>query len=1023
MEHAPLSIRLLGEIEVRFGERALVFPASRKTRALLGFLVAARGEHRRDRLCSLLWEGPDDPRAQLRWSLAKLRPLLDSGGAVRLWADREHVRFDGAGVEVDLWEVESESPSLAGVPVERLRSLEERTRGELMDGLDLPDAYRFQQWLVAAREGARARRVAVLRELLARLAAGEPQEALAYARTWVQAEPFSDAAHAAVVRLLGTLGRRREALDHYDAVRVVFKRETGSALSGELEEARRAVSAAVRSAPTGGEAPPPRPPAMTAPAPEAVPFVGRSDLLSTLEAWAAESSGSPGFLLLIGEPGVGKTRLLSRLAARFAGRGEVISGRAFLAERVRPFGSFVDALRTLPEGAVPGAVRQDLSGLLPELGPSAASGDERRQLQGVVELLSHRVATRGALLLGLDDAHWLDEATAGLLHYLSRSTRLGGLLVALTARGGELSENVPVSGLVRALGSEGKLFEVLVPPMNEDEVACLVASSAPGVDPRRVFTESEGNPLVALEVADALARGVAVVSRSYEERLRDRFERLSPAARQLLPWAAALGRTFPVDVLASASGLASASLLGALQELVDRGLVRPVPGGFDFSHDLVRRAAYRQLAEPALPLLHREIARALAARPDPDGLVAAEVARHAVLGGEGELAGRAARAAAERCLRLFARREAAELADLGLAAVRSLPPAVRLPLQLGLLDVHVQAAKRPASALADELSRAVAEAADFPALVARGYFLLAVLHHDGGRSSGAESAVLRATEASRHADAGTRCFTHANAGRCLLMLERDVPRARRELLEARGLADAHGVSNAELPMGLGLDALFRGEHDEAVSWLEEGLSIATREKDHWRECIFLSRLARLELERDRPGAARERCEVLRPVAGKMGESAEGPICDALTAVAEYGLGRPGAVEKLEHALAALREVDTKADLAFVQDLAAEIELGERPGPYVAPACSPRPLGSARRRAQEALGAAEAMGLRSEETIARALLARLAWIEGNVTGAAGLVASLEPELARVDALSARAGAALARSLAARRVQGA
>ena len=97
-----LEIRLLGEPEVVIDGQARALPASKKTRALLGYLVATARPQRRERLCELLWDGPDDPRAGLRWSLAKLRPLVDVGGVVRVVADRERVSFESHGAEIDL---------------------------------------------------------------------------------------------------------------------------------------------------------------------------------------------------------------------------------------------------------------------------------------------------------------------------------------------------------------------------------------------------------------------------------------------------------------------------------------------------------------------------------------------------------------------------------------------------------------------------------------------------------------------------------------------------------------------------------------------------------------------------------------------------------------------------------------------------------------------------------------------------------------------------------------------------------
>src|SRR6478752_4844785 len=92
-----LQIRVLGDIAVVRGGRAVPLPASKKTRALLGYLVATGTPHLRERLCELLWDGPDDPRAALRWSLSKLRPLVDEARTPRLEADRERVAFTDGG--------------------------------------------------------------------------------------------------------------------------------------------------------------------------------------------------------------------------------------------------------------------------------------------------------------------------------------------------------------------------------------------------------------------------------------------------------------------------------------------------------------------------------------------------------------------------------------------------------------------------------------------------------------------------------------------------------------------------------------------------------------------------------------------------------------------------------------------------------------------------------------------------------------------------------------------------------------
>src|SRR5262252_707181 len=95
----PLKIRLLGELAVVRGGEARGLPASKKARALLGYLVATGRPHLRERLCELLWDGPDDPRASLRWALAKLRPVVSEHGYERLVTDRDHGEFAASTTE------------------------------------------------------------------------------------------------------------------------------------------------------------------------------------------------------------------------------------------------------------------------------------------------------------------------------------------------------------------------------------------------------------------------------------------------------------------------------------------------------------------------------------------------------------------------------------------------------------------------------------------------------------------------------------------------------------------------------------------------------------------------------------------------------------------------------------------------------------------------------------------------------------------------------------------------------------
>ena len=235
---SSLEIRVLGELELLRDGQSVPLPASKKTRALLGYLVVvgARAQPRQ-RLCELFWDGPDDPRAGLRWSLTKIRPLVDDASATCLVANREHVVVERHGAVIDLVDVESSVGSLSRASLDALRAAAARYRGELLEGLDLPECYRYHEWCIAERERTRRLRGAILAALVERLA-GSPEEALAHARARVSIDPLAEPSHIAVMRLLAKLGRPREAIRQYETCRRILEAQLGRPPSKELEVAR-----------------------------------------------------------------------------------------------------------------------------------------------------------------------------------------------------------------------------------------------------------------------------------------------------------------------------------------------------------------------------------------------------------------------------------------------------------------------------------------------------------------------------------------------------------------------------------------------------------------------------------------------------------------------------------------------------------------------------------------------------------------------------------------------------------------
>ena len=231
----PIELRLIGTMALSLDGAAQPLPASRKTRALLGYLAITGRPVHRDQLCELFWDIPDDPRGSLRWSLSKLRALLDHRAPEWLKADRDTVELALPDDAVD-WR-RLRALVRAGVGDAATADLERAAAcsGELLQGLDLPRADRFQAWCVAHREDVRQWRAAVLAELSGRDLA--PEAALAHARAWVEIDGNAPAAWARLIELLERAGRGPEAAEQ----RAIGIRRLGAA--------EQPVPAALRQAP------------------------------------------------------------------------------------------------------------------------------------------------------------------------------------------------------------------------------------------------------------------------------------------------------------------------------------------------------------------------------------------------------------------------------------------------------------------------------------------------------------------------------------------------------------------------------------------------------------------------------------------------------------------------------------------------------------------------------------------------------------------------------------------------------
>lgn len=217
-----LEMALLGPMALRRRGAAVHLPASRKVRALLAYLTLAPHPVSRNHLCELLWELPNDPRGELRWSLSKLRGILEEPSRRRIVAEGDTVRLELGGCRVDALEIASAAAVIDTLPVDRLRELVALFGGDLLDGLEMDRNPLFESWLVAQRRRFRGWHAVLLERLVH--SAGD-DEALGFLERWVQLSPFDRRVHELLLHALVRHNRLRDGEEHLHATVRLFEEE------------------------------------------------------------------------------------------------------------------------------------------------------------------------------------------------------------------------------------------------------------------------------------------------------------------------------------------------------------------------------------------------------------------------------------------------------------------------------------------------------------------------------------------------------------------------------------------------------------------------------------------------------------------------------------------------------------------------------------------------------------------------------------------------------------------------------
>jgi predicted ATPase/DNA-binding SARP family transcriptional activator len=705
---------------------------TRKASALLAYLAVSGVPQQRDVLAAFLWPELDQMRARgaLRRTLSTLKSAI---GPAWLEASREEVRLVAApGLWVDVWQFRrllAESRAHRHPPGEAcqgcLPQLEQAVslyRGDFLAGFSLRDSVNFDDWQFLQSEQLRREFSAALEQLVTgHTLLGELGVAIEYAHRWLALDTLHEPAHRMLMKLYGWTDRRDVALRQYRECARILETELGVS---PLEE----TVALYEMLKVNRLPPPPRlivevspaaPPLRASPAlpqtptrPEtlppsrtALPLVGRAEEWRALVGAYDQLAGGGvsakkigRFIVIEGEPGIGKTRLAEDFLADLRKRGaSTILARCYPGETTLSYGVFTEVLRAavsqpahtgwlkqLPRRCLAEAARlapelADFDPALPAVGALESPGAQAQFFEAIAQFLLAAFGGPAPGCLCLDDLQWVDAASLDLLAYLVQRLRNHPLCILGTWCSDEVEANHRLRQVLAAALRAGTASRISLPRLHQPDIQELVRYAAGGqLAPEieeRLFVETEGLPFFLVEflnevVRQGLERPEADWSGlgSVRELLLSRLSSISETGWQLLTTASVIGRSFGFNILREASGRSEEEAVSGLESLLARGLIRETKAQgeetdlfYDFNHEKLRALVYAETTLARRRLLHRRVAEALANRAHTRrmlGLLAGQIAHHYQQAGMAPEAANFYQQAGEYARTLFANHDA-----------------------------------------------------------------------------------------------------------------------------------------------------------------------------------------------------------------------------------------------------------------------------------------------------------------------------------------------------------------------------
>jgi DNA-binding SARP family transcriptional activator/tetratricopeptide (TPR) repeat protein len=674
---ASISMRVLGEIAIDVNGHGVALPTSARAVALLGWLAIHGGPRARSEIASSLW--PDVPdssaRNSVRSALWSLRQAFDGDAETVLDTSRNRIGL--RNVSVDLRHFEEL------VEAGRLDDALAVSSGELLAGLD-------DEWAILARETHRDRLIALLADSSNAAAAdGDLVLAVARARSAAELNPLSESCARLLMRRYDEAGDRSVALGVYSRMVERLRRELKIAPSDETWRLAETIRTrqhrqAHTLLPVIEDARAQR---------RRRRLVGRDSEFALLDrAWQSARSGGGGVVIVHGEAGIGKTRLVAELGGIARRSGALIATGTTSAINGAPYrpwaelgGAVLRGLGGVPEGQ---AFTTALAPLLPTHIQPGAPGppefEQARLCEGLLDLLDF-AASRTPMLLVLEDMHAGDEASVALLADASRRVQDLPVLLVWTRR--DRPRSPTLAEVEHLVTHSGALLAQVGLEHLDDEAISMIARDVGCLDDAAVQTivsSADGNALLAVQAARTLVRGDVSLPAGLGSTVRAAAAHLSPQSASLCAVLAVAGRALSVeDVRRRYDDVDDAGLDAAFDSAHDAGLLQITDDKIEFRHALLREAYYADLPALLRTRLHTAAARDLDEHGDSE--LAGEAARHLIAAGDHSGATGLLVRAARHAVSLGALSRAEELLT---EAAQHAPTDVGITLELAEVAAH-----------------------------------------------------------------------------------------------------------------------------------------------------------------------------------------------------------------------------------------------------------------------------------------------------------------------------------------------